>query len=90
MSAGGAGCFTCLCFLYVVYDEPEQHPRISAAERDYIESCLKGQVHKLEKAVSKRRLIHSQSTFRDNDTSRMIVVLQMLSSVNCIFIVNYH
>ncbi|XP_014678539.1 PREDICTED: sialin-like [Priapulus caudatus] len=47
--AGGAGCLTSLWYLYVVYDSPEEHPRISEVERNYIKGSLKGQVHTLEK-----------------------------------------
>ncbi|XP_014673440.1 PREDICTED: sialin-like, partial [Priapulus caudatus] len=47
---GGAGCLTSLWYLYVVYDSPEEHPRISEVERNYIKGSLKGQVHTLEKA----------------------------------------
>ena len=38
--SGGAGALWCLCWLFLVYDDPSVHPRISDKERSYIQDSL--------------------------------------------------
>lgn len=39
---GGIGCAWCLAGVFLIYDNPSVHPRISANERQYIETALGG------------------------------------------------
>lgn len=39
---GGIGCAWCLAGVFLIYDNPSVHPRISAEERQYIETALGG------------------------------------------------
>ncbi|XP_074657194.1 uncharacterized protein LOC141910358, partial [Tubulanus polymorphus] len=39
---GGLSCVRCICWFFIAYDTPEQHPRISAAEKKYIQDSLTG------------------------------------------------
>ncbi|XP_074657193.1 sialin-like [Tubulanus polymorphus] len=43
---GGLSCVWCFCWFFIAYDTPEQHPRISAAEKKYIQESLAGQMEK--------------------------------------------
>ncbi|XP_074656639.1 sialin-like [Tubulanus polymorphus] len=43
---GGLSCVWCFCWFFIAYDTPEQHPRISAAEKKYIQDSLTGQMEK--------------------------------------------
>lgn len=38
---GGIGLVWCAAFWFLCYDTPAEHPRISAAEREYIETAIK-------------------------------------------------
>ena len=51
-SVGAAGIVWFFLWMYVVYDTPEMHPRISTAERNYIQKSLVGQTRKTINAVS--------------------------------------
>ncbi|XP_074641336.1 sialin-like [Tubulanus polymorphus] len=42
--SGGACLIWCLCWLIYAHDTPEEHPRISAAEKKYIQDSLTGQM----------------------------------------------
>ncbi|XP_074641328.1 LOW QUALITY PROTEIN: uncharacterized protein LOC141899073 [Tubulanus polymorphus] len=46
---GGLSCVWCVCWFIIVYDSPEEHPRISPAEKKYIQDSLAGQVGKTNK-----------------------------------------
>ncbi|NWU48830.1 S17A4 protein, partial [Dromas ardeola] len=37
---GGVGCAWCLCWFFLVYEDPAHHPWISAGEQEYIVSSL--------------------------------------------------
>ena len=40
---GGSGILWCICWAFLVYDSPSQHPRISQEEKVYIESSIQAQ-----------------------------------------------
>lgn len=44
--AGGIGCACCLIWFPLVYDDPQNHPFISAAEKRYIACSLAHEVHR--------------------------------------------
>ena len=46
------GILWSICWMYIVYDTPEKHPRISAAEKHYIQKSLSGHTHTIVNAVS--------------------------------------
>ncbi|XP_074642685.1 sialin-like [Tubulanus polymorphus] len=48
---GGISCVCCICWFIIVYDSPEKHPRISAAEKKYIQDSLAGQMEKKNELI---------------------------------------
>ncbi|XP_074641332.1 sialin-like [Tubulanus polymorphus] len=46
---GGLSCVWCVCWFIIAYDSPEEHPRISAAEKKHIQDSLSGQIEKTNK-----------------------------------------
>ncbi|XP_074641335.1 sodium-dependent phosphate transport protein 3-like [Tubulanus polymorphus] len=49
---GGISCVCCICWFIIAYDSPEEHPRMSAAEKKYIQDSLAGQMEKKNELVS--------------------------------------
>ena len=62
-SLGAAGIVWFLCWMYVVYDTPEIHPRISTAERNYIQSSLVGQTKKTINTVTRISTLNIHNLF---------------------------
>lgn len=53
---GLLGMLWFVCWMYLVYDKPSEHPRISRKERAYIERALQVQLHDIQQQVEQCNL----------------------------------
>ena len=69
---GGSGILWCICWAFLVYDSPSQHPRISPEEKMYIESSIEVQQQHAKSSLGNEELDNKAVPWKAMLTSKVV------------------
>ena len=69
---GGSGILWCICWAFLVYDSPSQHPRISQEEKMYIESSIEVQQQHAKSSLGNEELDNKAVPWKAMLTSKVV------------------
>ena len=69
---GGSGILWCICWAFLVYDSPSQHPRISQEEKMYIESSIEVQQQHAKSSLGNEEFDNKAVPWKAMLTSKVV------------------